>query len=423
MHDLRAEVRRRLVGSSIDPVREIEIIEEIGQDLEDRLAELVERGVAPAEAERRVLAQLDDHDVLRRELSRVTRRGSPPPVVAGPPSTRLASDLWHDLRYGARALVKSPAFTVVTLLSLALGIGANTGIFQLLDALHFRSLPVAAPEQLADVRIKDWNWASGGFYSWHAELTNPMWELIRDRQEGFSSVLAWGDNDVNIAPSGERRTAVGILVSGGFFQTLGVPPLLGRVFTAADDRRGCGAAGAVLSHAFWQRELGGDPGAVGKRLSVDGHEVEVLGVTPARFSGLEVGKAFDLALPICMDDLLRGEKSRLDGRHQYFLSVVGRLKPGWTLERASAQLTSISPGIFAETVPQSYAPENAEKYRAYRLGATPAARGISNLRKEYSRALYFLLATAGLVLLRCASRRPRTGARASRGRATARRGS
>jgi len=127
--------------------------------------------------------------------------------------------------------------------------------------------------------------------------------------------------------------------------------------------------------------------------------VEILGVTPPNFYGTEIGRSYDIAAPLCMEDLLRGEKSRLDVNHSYFLTVVGRLKPGWTMERASGQLAGVSRGIFEETVPTRYSAEMAEKYRAYILYAQPSAAGISELREEYSTPLYLLLATAGLVLL------------------------
>jgi putative ABC transport system permease protein len=391
-------VRRRLQGVRLDPPRRIEIVEEIAGDLEERLRDLVARGVPPDEAERQVLAELDAHGALGRELARVERLPREP-LVPGAPRGDLPRDLWSDLRYGARSLARTPGFTAITVLSLALGIGANTAIFQMLSAVHMRTVPVANPGELASVRIHPFDWASGGFYSWHSDLTNPMWERIRDRQEVFSGVLAWGDATFNLAPAGEVRNARGISVSGGYFTTLGVPPFLGRVLTPADDRRGCGAPGAVVSHGFWQRELGGDPGTVGRRLRLDGHEVEILGVTPPGFTGLEVGRDFDVAVPICMDDLFRGDRSRLDQRSSYWLSVVGRLEPGVSIEAATSQLQAISPGIFDETVPEKYPPSSVEKYRAYRLAAFPAATGISNLREQYSKPLYFLLATAGLVLL------------------------
>ena len=128
----------------------------------------------------------------------------------------------------------------------------------------------------------------------------------------FSGVLAWGSNGFGLAPPGEGRLAQGLFVSGDFFQVLGVRPLMGRVFTAADDRRGCGLPGAVISYAFWQRELGGDPSPIGRKLTLNYHPVEIIGVTPPGFFGLEVGRSYDVAVPICSQAVLWSEGTWLD---------------------------------------------------------------------------------------------------------------
>jgi len=158
-------------------------------------------------------------------------------------SLGFAGTIWQDLRYGARLLRLNPVFTLVATLSLALGIGANTAIFQLLDAVRLRTLPVKNPQELAEVKIADRSWGSGSFSSRHAEITNPMWELIRKQQQAFSGIFAWSNETFNLARGGQARNAEGLWVSGDAFNVLGVPPVLGRVFTAADDRRGCGSPG------------------------------------------------------------------------------------------------------------------------------------------------------------------------------------
>ena len=398
MRDLRAEVMRRLAGADLDPARALEIAEEIAIDLEERHADLVMRGLSPDEADATTLAQLDDHDVLAAELARVEGAPARPPLIGGP-RRGLAADLWDDLRYAARGLVRSPVFTAVTLLSLALGVGANTAIFQLIDSLALRELPVREPERLASVKIGNFESQSGAFDSWHAELTNPLWERLRGEQQAFESILAWGQDTFDMAAGGEVEEVRGLYVSGSFFATLGVPAALGRVFAAADDRRGCGAPGAVVSDGFWRRRLGGDPAAIGRSIRLDGREVEVLGVTPPGFRGLEVGRSFDVALPICMEEVMHGPESRLDVRHWWWLTVVGRLRPGWTVERAAAHVAAISPRLLDATIPPRFHPEQVQMYRDYRLTAVPAARGISELRNDYSRPLVFLLLTAGAVLL------------------------
>jgi predicted permease len=309
------------------------------------------------------------------------------------------SSVWQDLHYGLRLLRKAPGFTAVAVISLALGIGANTAIFQLLNSVRLRSLPVPRPNELAEAKIANGDSRSGSFSSSHPSITNPQWEYIRDHQEAFSGAFAWSEDSFNLAQGGQVRPARGIWVSGDFFKVLGVTPVLGRVFTPADDRRGCGTGGVVISHSFWQREFGGAPGAVGGKLTLDGHPFEVIGVTPPGFFGLEVGRSFDLAVPICAEQTVKGEYSRLDMRHGWWLTVMGRLKPGLTIDQATAQLAAISPALFQETVPPVYNPPGKDSYLKFKLGAFPAGSGVSNLRRQYEYSLLLLLGIAGLVLL------------------------
>lgn len=307
--------------------------------------------------------------------------------------------LGQDLRYGARLLRTNPGFAAVAILSLALGIGANTAIFQLLDAVRMRSLPVKDAQELAFVQISNRTWSTGSFHGWYSWVTNPMWEEIRDRQQGFSSIFAFGGERLNLAKGGEARYANAIFVSGDAFKTLDVPPLLGRVFTPADDQRSCTSPGAVVGYGFWQREFGGDPNAVGRTLTLEGHPFQIIGVTPASFYGVDVGRTWEVMVPLCSEPLVYGEYSRLLKKHNYWVGVMGRLKPGWTLKQANAQLEAISPSLFESVIPEVYNPESVKKFVAYKLGATPAANGTSALRRAYESPLWLLLGIAGLVLL------------------------
>jgi putative ABC transport system permease protein len=322
---------------------------------------------------------------------------------------------WQDIRHGARLLRRSPGFFAIATLSLALGIGANTAIFQLVDAVRLRLLPVAHPEQLAKLQIaKDEHCCNGNFSDRYPDLTYPQWEQIRDHQQAFSGIFAWGDQRFNLASGGEVRYAEGLWVSGDYFKVLGVQPLMGRMITAQDDRPGCGSPGVVVSRAFWQRELGGDAQATGRKISLDGHPVEVLGVAPGSFYGLEVGRSFDVAVPICAEPWISGEDSHLSKRHHWWLAVIGRLKPGWTVDRAAAQVKAISPAVFESTVPPNYRPEQAKYYAQYKLTAVAAGSGVSGLREDYQEPLWLLLGIAGLVLLiACANLANLTLARAS----------
>jgi predicted permease len=311
---------------------------------------------------------------------------------------RWEDEMIQDLRFGIRMLLKHKSFTTMAILSLALGIGANTAIFQLLDAVRLRMLPVKDPQELAEVRLADMKGARGGLWR-SPSVTNPIWEQIRERQQVFSGIFAWSPDIVNLAPGGEARPARMLWVSGDFFNTLGVKAALGRVFTATEDQRGCSAPGLVISHEFWQREYGGAADIIGRKLALADHPLEIIGVTPASFFGVEVGRSFDLALPICARAFIPNKNSLLDVGNTWWLTVTGRLKPGWSLEQATAQLQSISPGLFESTLPANYPSVSVKDYMGSKLIAVPAGSGVSQLRENYEKSLWMLLAIAGAVLL------------------------
>src|SRR5437667_2049700 len=184
----------------------------------------------------------------------------------------------QDVRYGWRMLCKSPSFTAIAILSLALGIGANTAIFQLLDAVRLRTLPVKNPQELARVAIDHRDSASGTFSNRYSDLTYAMWEQIHTQQQGFSGIFAWGPTQFNISPAGEVHNVQGLWVSGEFFQTLGVEPALGSLLLPSDDQHECASAGAILSYSYWQREYGGQRDVLVRKLSISLHTFPILGV-------------------------------------------------------------------------------------------------------------------------------------------------
>ena len=364
--------------------------DERARELEAHLAietdDNVARGMTPDAARLAAERKLGNRTLVREDIYQMN-------------TISIVDSAWRDLKYGVRLLRLNPSFAVVAILSLALGVGANTAIFQLLDAVRLRTLPVNDPQQLVEVRIGDTpNGRTGAFNGRRPMLTNALWEKVRDQQEAFSSALAWGTVAFNLTTGGEARYAQGLWVSGDFFKTLDVPALAGRVITSADDYRGCAAPPAVISYGFWQREYGGSP-AIGRSIVLDGHTYDIVGTTPASFFGVEVGRTFDVAVPLCAEPLSRGARTALDKPDTWFLAAFGRLKPGWTIDRASAQLASISPGIFKETLPPRYLAEDTKSYLAFKLGAFPAGTGVSNLRRNYESPLWLLLATTGLVLL------------------------
>jgi putative ABC transport system permease protein len=308
----------------------------------------------------------------------------------------------NDLKFGIRMLAKNPAFTAVAVLSLALGIGANTAIFQLLNAVRLKTLPLRNPQELAQVRLRDSDIdvtrGNKGIMR-YSPLTNPLWEQIRDHQEGFSGIAAWSMGAFNLAQGGEIRPARGLWLSGDFFNVMGVQPELGRLFNQSDDQRGCNAPGVVISHGFWQSEFGGAPDVVGRKVNLSDHSLEVIGVTSPSFFGLEIGKSFDVALPLCADAIFSGSNQRLNSGTDWWLMVNGRLKPGWTIAQASSQLTSISSTLFQQTLPANYPQPSVNDYLNSRLIVADGSSGYSLLRQNYERPLWLLLAIAGLVLL------------------------
>lgn len=312
----------------------------------------------------------------------------------------LFESAWQDFLYAARTFRLNKAFFAVATLSLALGVGANTAIFQLLDAVRLRSLPVPHASELVQLKItKNEHCCSGNFSDRHPDFTYAQWEQIRDHQQAFSSVFAFGDQRFNLARGGEPHFAQGLWITGDFFRTLKVQPVLGRLIEVSDDRAGCGASTAVISYSFWQRNFGGDPSVIGKQIPVDGHSFDIIGVTPADFFGMEVGRSFDIAVPVCAEPIVNGEYSHLAKRDNWWLAIIGRLKPGWTVQRASAQANAISATVFGNTAPPSYRPDQAKYYIGYKLEGLPAGTGVSSLRGEYEEPLTMLLAIAGLVLL------------------------
>ena len=304
----------------------------------------------------------------------------------------------QDLRLALRSLRKSPGFALTAILTLALGIGVNAAIFQLIDAVRLRSLPVVDPQALVAVQIKGGNYTVGIRRS-PATLSLALFEQIHKQQQGLSGVFAWFNHDFRLGQGAQQRRAPGLWVSGDIFTTLGVAPFKGRLLSPEDDQPGCGTSGAVLSYAFWQSAFGGQDSVIGSKLLVDEHLTQVIGVTPPDFFGLEIGKGFDIALPLCSHPAFHPEDFYF-ARHDYLqFFVMGRLKPGWTSERASAQLESISPGILEATLPDGYDATVLDDYRKFQLAAYPASNGISSLREKYDASLWLLLGITGLVLL------------------------
>jgi predicted permease len=300
----------------------------------------------------------------------------------------MIDSLRQDVRYALRNLRSSPGFATVAVLSLALGIGANTAIFSLIDAVMLKFLPVSHPEELLQVTF-------GGTAS---NFTNPLWEALRDRQQAFSGAFAWGLARFNLNRRGEARYAPGVWASGEYFTALGVVPALGRTFTAAEDNRGC-AATAVLGYDFWRKEYGGQRDVLGRAITLDSHPYVIIGVAAPGFFGLQVGSTSDVFVPLCSEPVIRGALSQLDKRSSWWLNVIGRPKAGLDPRRVTAALKTVAPGVFAATVPPDWRPEDKREYQRRTFETVPAGSGLSYVRVQYRQALFVLMGVVGVVLL------------------------
>ena len=399
MPEWKREIREALACAKLkaDAAREEAVAEELAQDLAERYEDLVRKGVEETEVLRRLRGELREPGFLAGLRPRLeARREAVIPGVGK--QERLLAGVERDVRLGVRLLRANPAFALVAILSLALGIGANTAIFELLDAVLLRTLPVAAPEQLAEVRLIHQG-RIGNSVARQQIFSSAQWREIAKQQQGFSEIAAWSTERFNLGSGGEARYAKGLWVSGDFFHVLQMNPELGRLLAKSDDYKGCGVEGVVLSDAFWHREFGGRVDILGRTLSLDGLPFQIIGVTPASFSGLEVGFMFDVALPLCSEPALHGEEPWTNDVTTWWLAAIGRLKPGWTMQRATAQLNAVAPGIFAATLPASYDAAAREKYLKFSFRVLPAATGVSELKATFVAPLFVLLGISGLVLL------------------------
>lgn len=299
----------------------------------------------------------------------------------------------QSLRHAIRALWQSPIVSTVAAVSLALAIGANTAVFSIVNALLLRPLPVASPERLVTV--------SSGYALRHgfkagAGMNYEIWSRMRERIGAFDGGFAWAPGRVDLADRGEMQPAQALFASGHFFGTLGVRPLLGRAFSDADDVRGGGADGlvTVIGHRLWQQRYAGRPDAIGSVLAVDGVPVTVIGVMPADFFGIEVGEAFDLAIPLAAEPALRGNRPSLHHPRSFMLTVMLRLKPGQEREAAASQLRALQPSILGE--------QGTPEVLRDPYVLVPAATGTADrsaLRRRYTRPLVTMFAVVVLVLL------------------------
>ena len=335
--------------------------------------DLVRAGVSPLDARRRA----------RAEFGSVHARSEECREALG---LRVLDELRADLRYAVRLLRRSPAFTVVAVLSLGLGIGANTAIFSLIDTVLLKSLRVARPEGLFFVDN------SGGKSGGRSGPPYPCYEILRDHARYLSGMAAFNARRFKVTIDGAQEEVRGQFASGSYFDVLGVPAAYGRVLTPADDRNVGRSSGdgyvAVISHGLWARRFGMSPSVLGKTIQVGTKWVTIVGVTPPEFIGLQVGFPIDVTIPITLAE------SGLDSKESWWFSVVGRLHDSATVEQARADLDAMF---------QAYMTDNGIKggAREYfdRIVLVPADKGLNDVRRQLAQPLLVIMGIVAIVLL------------------------
>ena len=306
--------------------------------------------------------------------------------------------LWRDIRHAARSLRKAPGFLLIVVLTLGLGIGANTAIFSLMDQVLLRPLPVHDPGSLV---LLDGPGAFQGRTMNAMTFSYPMYTDFRDRNEVFAGVLARFPLSMTVVWRGASERANGELVSGNFFDVLGVRPAIGRTLSASDDRTPGAHPVAVLSYGYWQRRFGGDPHVLDQTITVNGHPLTIVGVTARGFTGVQVGQAADLMTPLMMKAEMTPTWNDLGNRRSRWLTVMARLKPGISRTQAEAAMNVIYRQINEQEIKDI--PNASENFRqrfvSKHLNVLPGQKGLSDLRREFSTPLIVLMAMVGVVLL------------------------
>ena len=361
-----------------------EMNDEMRLHLERSTERLVARGMSRHEAETAARREFGNVGVLTEE-GREARGASWVETLRG------------DVRYGLRSLRKSPAFTTVAILSLAIGIGANTAIFTLINAVMLRPLPVVRPDELLQVSLRDsvpQNPNSLGM----AHFTNPIWERLRDETRQYASYAVSDYTGFSLVTGGEIRSARGMYVNGDFFSTLGVQPILGRSIAAADDYPGCPAT-VMLGEAFWQSEFGAARDAVGRTIRLEGKPFTIIGVVPRSFFGVDVGTIQQVYAPLCTEAIIRGKSSALPLKSNWWLRVIARPKPGVSAAELGQRLRILSRPVLEAAMPAHYPPQRRAEFAAQKLSVRPVYHGLSEVRDRYAKALKILMGMVAVILL------------------------
>lgn len=316
-------------------------------------------------------------------------------------SFTLLETLWQDVRYGTRLLRKSIVFTLVAVLTLALGIGANTAIFSLTYQVLLRRLPVPHPEELVVLRSpgpKEGSTNSDGDNA--ASFSYPLYKDLRARDKVFAGLLARFAVPLSVSAMGRAERASGELVTGNYFDVLGVTPVLGRMLGQEDETAAGANPVAVLSYGYWTRRFGNDGSVLNKQITVNGTLLTVVGVTKVEFTGVQVGQVPDIFIPITMKAQMTPSWNGLDDRKSHWVAIMGRMKPDMSIAASQTAIqTAFHPLLEAEVQLEGIPPKVQPRFLARKLLLEPGSHGRPTLQREAKEPLTFLMAMVGLVLL------------------------
>ncbi len=355
--------------------RNQELDDEIQAHLAMATRDRVERGEEPLAAERAVRREFGNRALIQETTREMWGWVS-------------LERLWQDARYAVRRMRRSPAFTAVAVLSLALGIGANTAIFSLIDALMLRWLPVPDPQELLQLK------AEGPIDS----LSYPIVRLLADQKEIFAGVAGFSGWDFTVGLAGSITKVPGAMVTGGYYETLGLNAVSGRLLTPEDDQPGAPLA-AVLSYGYWSRQLGGDPDAVGRTIRLNGVPVTIAGISPPGFTGANVGAIADITVTAATLPRLNPEAAPLLGPGNFWLRALVRLQTGIPVSLAKARLATVWPQISERAIPPAWPPDRQKEIANARFDFKPGGTGWTYLRAMFRKPLLVLMGVVALVLL------------------------
>jgi putative ABC transport system permease protein len=391
MPEWTGDLRERLASLRLSPAREAEIVEELSEHLDERYQELRASGVSEVEARRLALRleELLETDALANHMRSLRQAQVRTPIAPGSETRRPLADIWQDVRYAARMLRKQPGFAAAAILTLALGIGANTAIFSLVNATLLRRLPVANRDRLLYVHVGN----VGGVFSY------PLYERMRDGNHVFDGFAAWGGIAASLNADNTTDLVNGAIVTGNLFDLLGMRAAHGRLLSVADDVAPGKHPVAVISYELWQTRFAGRSDIVGLDIRLNGHVFTIVGVAPKGFPGPQLGTIRNVYVPMMMQAIMRPPRAGYSGEqnpdllknpNNGWLYGMGRLKPDVGAEEARAEL---------ETIVTTFVRSANPSARPARITVVPIDRGDPNQRERMQSVAWLLGGVVGVVLL------------------------